>query len=220
MINTLVNKIKNYKKPDQGMIQGDYYIEEENNITYLIHPNSIVAFLQNGKVIRLGMKCNSFEWMLHTELSSIVKNSNCRIETPTEYQIIDLQGIEYHYYEVTRPNNELGMHFLDEIETTNIDNYYFEEYIHDVTSMLKIMKPFCKKYDHPFLPRELLSPYKRNKDSKGYFWIDFKTWDFPLDKFIEKKIRTLYLTMITINEEFEYKKTIELAKKEWSFFCE
>jgi len=222
MIDTLIEKIVNYKDPKIMPInQGSYYVETTENASYLVCPGSVVAFVNDGRVLRLSLKCNPFEWALHNELYEIVSKSNySRMEIPIDYYPVVVASNNYYYSEVLRPNKELGLHFMDEVKTNIIDDLYIENYIYDTAVMMNNLKFVCDKNDHNRVPRELLAPYKRNKDSIGYFWVDFKTWDFSFDKFVEKKIRTLYLTMLSLGPDFDYNKLMRLAENEWKFFYE
>lgn len=222
MIEPLIDRIVNYQDPKIMPInQGSYYIEIFDDVTYMTSPESIISFYHNGKVIRLSLKCNNFEWKLHQDLYHLTKHdNNCRIEIPVDRKSIRIKNKEYHYFEIQRPNNELGIHFVDEILNSTPNTDYFLNYINDTAIVLGYIKKVLLQNNHSGVPRELLAPYKRNKDSLGYFWIDFKTWDFPLEKFIEKKIRTLYLTLLSIDSNFDYNTIMKKAEKEWRFFYE
>lgn len=222
MIEQLIDKIVNYKDPSTILVnQGTYYVETTDDASYLVCPESVVSFVNDGRVLRLSTRCNMFEWKLHNDLYEITTKSNdCRIEIPVKHYPITIQNKEYFFFEVLRPNNELGSHFVDEIKLDVINDNYIEQYINETTIMLRHLKTLCTTNNHHYVPRELLAPYKRNKDSIGHFWIDFKVWSFPFDKFIEKKLRTLYLTMLSLGEDFEFNRLMKLAEKEWKFFYE
>jgi len=199
MLNQLCEKILEPKDPILfEMNQGEYYIEEVGDITYLVHPTSVVAFLPNGKVVRLGQKCNEFEWMLHNDLCDITEHYGCRIEIPLLRKEVKVLGSQYHYFEVQRPNYELGVHFIDESQTDTLNETYFMNYIEDTKLMMKCLKTLCIKHNYFFVPDELLAPYKRNKDSLGYFWIDFKNWNIPFYEFYQKKVKNSLLNIVII----------------------
>jgi len=221
VLELLISKLQNYQDPKNHLInQGSYYIEELDFGITMTNPTSVVFFQNDGKIIRLSKteKSTDFEWKLHCELANIVeKKSNCRIELPIRKDIIKVDDRCYYYLEVQRPGRELGINLLDEYEKNDIDTDYFLEYISQVTEMLDNLVTLGNKYDFHNLPMELLSPYKRNKDSYGYFWSDFKNWGHSIDKFIEKKIRTLYLTLLTFNSiDFDYNLIMYKAEKEWN----
>lgn len=219
MLETLIDNIINYKDPQSVAInQGTYYIEPYYNGYMMTHPKSSIIFCNDGTVHRLSTKCNIFEWNLHCELYDIVQKSGNRIEIPvSSYQVL-LENTEYYYQIVKRPAGELGQNFFEQCESDVIDTNYFLEYIDQTTSMLNDLVTLCRRHNHHYLPRELLAPYKRNKDSAGYFWLDFKAWSFPFDKFIEKKIRTLYLTLLSLNVQFDYSIIMHRAESQWHEF--
>lgn len=221
MIEILTDKILNYKDPKTMLVnQGDYYMEFEEGASYLVMPKSVVLFLNTGRIFRLTQKkCSDFEWRLHNDLYDIVSKSNdSRIEIPVERTDVMINNEQYHYFEVLRPNQELGVHFTDDVADGMVDNEYIERYIFEVSSMIKHLKTLCDKHNYYYLPKELLAPYKRHRDSLGYFWTDVKDWVCPIDKFIEKKLRTLYLTMLSIEYDFDYTRLMNLAERQWETF--
>lgn len=221
MLDLLIDKLQNYQDPKTYPInQGKYYIEELESGIVMTNIISVVFFQNDGKILRLSKteKSTEFEWKLHCELANIVeKKNNCRIELPIRKDIIKVDNLQYHYLEVQRPGGELGINFLDEYEKNTIDTEYFLDYISQVSEMLDNLIILGNKCNFYNLPMELLSTYKRNKDSYGYFWVDFKHWEYTIDKFIEKKIRTLYLTLLNFDTiDFDYNLIMYKAEKDWS----
>lgn len=214
-INFLIEKIKNYDDPTNYKIhQGEYYIDYLKEGILLASPGSVVLLEQNGKISRLGNRCNNNEWQMHCDLyETVSKHGIARMEIPIERKSVILDDLNLDYTLVERPNQQLGTGFFDDISSNILDDQYFLDYIDQVSIMLEYIIPLSKKHDLG-LPTDLLGPYKRNKDDIGYFWIDFKRWNKSTEEFYEKKIRTLYLSLLTLGN-LDYKTIMTVAEKKW-----
>ena len=195
MLDFLLDKIQNYNDPQLHSInQGEYYIDYLDQGILLSGPGSVVLFSNDGKIFRLGNRVNANDWNMHCALyETLIDNSSIRIEIPLSREVT--QGMDFTI--IQRPNNQLGINFIDEIYLNNIDQTYFIDYVDQVSDMLYYIAPLVKKLELGY-PTDLLAPFKRNKDDIGYFWIDFKRWNLNPSTFYEKKIRTLYLILLSL----------------------
>lgn len=217
MIDFLINKIENYENPSKHLInQGEYYIEYIEEGILMLSPGSAVLFQDNGKIFRLGNRVNSLDWDVHCRLYDAVSKHNIRIEIPLLRESITVKEVNLDYTVVQRPNGQLGCAFLDQFHAGNINKDYFVEYISHVTATLTHIVPLIEQCNIGY-PTDLLAPYKRNKDTLGYFWIDFKRWNLSKDQFYEKKIRTLYLLLLTL-KDIEPRPIMLEAEKQWKDF--
>jgi hypothetical protein len=218
MINYLTNKIK-YPNGIHQMRQGDYCIDHLINGTLLTCPGSAILFNDHGKIHRLSLagKCSTTDWELHCRLYDLISNdANCRIEIPVARQTVTIDNELYDYFEVQRPGSELGTGFLDDVADKIVDTEYFLQYISQVNTMLRYLSKLSKQHNSG-IPGELLAPYKRYQDRVGIFWVDFKNWNIPLETFIEKKIRTLYLSLLSFNDvDLNIPLIMSTAESQWN----
>jgi hypothetical protein len=195
MLDFLITKIQNYEDPKLHSInQGEYYIDYLDQGILMSGPGSVVLFASDGKIFRLGNRVNIDDWNMHCSLyENVVKDSTVRMEIPLFRDVV--KGMDYTI--IQRPNKQQGTNFIDEIYQNSIDQKYFIDYVDQVSDMLYYVTPLVKKYELGY-PTDLLAPFKRNKDDIGYFWIDFKRWNLTASGFYEKKIRTLYLILLSL----------------------
>lgn len=216
MLDVLIDRVRNYKDPKTFAInQGTYYIEEFNDGYTMTHPRSCIYFRNDGTVSRLSTKCNEFEWNLHVAVHALAGNT---VEIPITHKPVIIDHSVFHYTEIKRPGNSLGINFFDCCVESELDTDYFLQYVDDVSKIMEQIMKVCKDNRYYDLPRELLAPYKRNKGPIGHYWVDFKEWNFPIDKFLEKKYRTLYLTLLSMTEKLDINKIMYRAEEQWNEF--
>jgi hypothetical protein len=221
MIDYMFSHIKNQNKSSQFKLQqGDYYMEESSYGLLLYAEMNVILFQYDGKVVRLGSsgagrRHSETDWKIYCELyESISKMKNLRIEIPISRETLELEEYKLDHVIVQRPNYQIGKSFYEEVKDNSIDDAYFLNYIEETDLLLEHIIPILKKHEAGY-PTELLSIYKRVRDDVGYFWIDFKRFNKNPYDFYNKKIRTLYLTLLTL-KNLNYNKIMNKAEISWS----
>jgi len=223
ILNLLLEDIENYKELDNHKFSiGKYYVKVTDECYTLCNLNSVIKLQHDGKIFRLNktgkyQRCDQKGWEVYCDIfNEVDKQKTIRMEIPIERKTIILNQTEFDFIEIHRPNKQLGTTFYDDLRNNIVDEKYFLDYIDETTEMLNYIFPIVMKHNIGY-SIDLLAPYKRNKDSNGYFWIDFKRWSKPFDEFYKIKLRYLYVVLLNL-KTIDHKKIMNYAEYQWGKF--
>ena len=89
-----------------------------------------------------------------------------------------------------RPNYEIGEDFQLDLFRGLVNKEYFINFINESKKPLFYLKLLDDKFNLG-VPEVRFPVTRRLRDSKGYFWADFKQWNIPFDVFIDKQFMDL-----------------------------
>jgi len=212
MIDRLFEKIK--KNEDYEFSVGKYSIDREIDGVFLIKRNKFVIFFhKDGIVYKLTEKWKDKDWSLHCHLyEKTINQNNFLIDIPISSTNIHRNHKIFNLSIVQRPGNSYGISFINDCINNQINNQYFLDYIDQTYIGIMHLNFIRKKYDSG-VPIDIFDIYQRYQNHLGYFWVDFKEWDHPIENLIDKKIKTLYSVLNTVNN-YELDKNLIMHKAE------
>jgi hypothetical protein len=215
----LANKFHSYTTRDN--IEGCYIWDRADNGVFL-YRNTGVHFCSNaGKIYVLTSRGKETDWNSHLQLYNMLKESksSCRIDIPIFQETVIINGVLYFYKEFSRPGNEYGRDYHLDILDNKVNDQYFSKYIDDAAILISNLKSLHIK-SKQLMPNVGLSTFKRLTDSRGIFWIDFKAWDLPFNKFLEVSLTTLDVSIwyLEYNEIGKYNRSllVKEAEQKWN----
>jgi hypothetical protein len=177
----------------KGTNSGNYLWQEQDNGTYLYRQGRCMFFGNNGSIFKLSSVFGQTDWLMHNRLYDLIGNDHrCRIEIPIHCEYITLEGCDYQYTEVKRPNNELGMDPIESLFDQSITTQMILDQIDSTSILLNYYKLLYKQFDCNF-PHNIT---KLRIDSQGHFWSDFKLWDSKLSTQVRQLKYNMYFVLI------------------------
>lgn len=223
MLNYLIELRNTYKQRLENASRcgiDEYLCEKVEGGNTLSCTQNIIYFQDDGCVYKLCSKGTKEDFINHCRLYDTVKGSECLIEVPLDFKVVDINGQSYNYTVVQRPTNSLGKNFQDLIEEEKITTQFMIDYIQKAKLLMSGLYQVHKTYGVDILnPRPLMFKYRYEADS--YFWTDFKYWNVPWDKFLQNSILDIYVSTLHFNDTFDLKldvkEIVDTAEKEWVF---
>lgn len=202
---------------DRDDIEGRYIWHYDDNGITIYRDITAVNISNTGKVCKLTKEWKDYEWKAFTQLYNLsVDTKEFRVETPIEHSVIDT-GL--FYSEVQRPQHEIGLDFQYDILENNINKEYYLDYIDQTVILFRYLKRVVNSINGCGYPEVGIPPTKRLRDSKGYFWSDFKKWNLSEQDFKNRIKNDLNVSLFYIENNIgpiEYKHdVISYAEEEW-----
>jgi len=200
-------------------VEGKYYWEYDDRGVFLIRNLGVHYCSNDGKVYTITTIGNENDWKSHVRFYDIIKNTNVRIDIPISFEQFKFDSTLYFYKEFNRPNNEYGRDYHLDLFDQKVDDSYFKDYIDDVRELLVHLK-FAFNSLNINMPLTGITPFKRMRDSKGIFYIDFKNWSISYDLFVEKSIETLNSVIYYLESNnlgtFRRHEIISYSREKWN----
>ena len=191
-----------------------YHIWEKTyNGMYMIRDTGCHFFNHTtGVIYKLTNSYEINDWVNHTRLYNLIKkNNDCRIDIPLLHDFFEHNNKIYFYTEIKRPNSEMGVDVVYDMINDNIDSDYIMEYIDNVETISKYLKILYNEYGTKLtsVPKGLTH---RLRDSNGYFWKDFKSWDLELPKYTEKLLNEFEFNLLILEHNIGLTNILEFNK--------
>lgn len=223
----LVDLIKNWNQADadrfhsnctRDNIEGRYIWNYDDTGITIYRDITAVHISTTGKICKLTKEWKSNEWRAFSQLYNLSEDSkDFRTEIPLN-NLITETGM--FYCEVQRPNYEIGLDFQYDIFENNINEKYFIDYIDQTVILFRNLKKVVTSVDEIGYPEVGIPFTKRLRDEKGYFWSDFKKWNYSENQFKERMLNDLSVSIFYLENnigKLAYKEKIkDYAIESWS----
>jgi hypothetical protein len=192
-------------------VTSEKYIWEVNNNCYLFYRSHTVYYFENGFIHRLSHRNKRNDWILINELYKISQDRSYRMDIPIEEKIYNMNGIDFQYTIVQRPNKEIGMSPKHSHVLGLIDYNFLKNYIDQSIDIMRDIKHVDKNNGMIGTPDIGSVLSKVVTDSFGLVWIDIKDWTLPFDMHVKKTdgmlnyslSRSSEVSVLTENEKIE-----------------
>jgi len=223
----LLKLIKNWNQADADRfhsnctrdgIEGRYIWHYDDTGITIYRDITAVHISMTGKVCKLTKEWKSNEWRAFSQLYNLSEDGkDFRTEIPLNNSITETGMF---YCEVQRPNYEIGLDFQYDIFENNINEKYFIDYIDQTVVLFRNLKKVVTSIDEIGYPEVGIPFTKRLRDERGYFWSDFKKWNYSEKQFKERMLNDLSVSIFYLENnigKLAYKEKIKnYAVESWS----
>ena len=141
---------------------------------YVFYNQTVSCWKHDGCIIAITDRPDQSQWQKHNT-DALPMNSPlrfARVEWGTN--IVSDDNKSYYYYEMSRPNNEIGTSFQEDFNNNSItiNDEFVKEFIDQINLTCPYMKKTCNTWQDiwPNIPFTL---DLRFRDSKGYYFVFF-----------------------------------------------